>query len=146
MFRGVLAVANGNHIHHVVPDECRGSVKAYQVHRNQLWGAIEGHAWVIVYKVIDSVRGLIAADIRCIIFASVVESVRKSEFTEKVAIGCGRERLVGVRAETHSAISTKQEGASHCFIGDDVYTYRKRRGRSTVAVKRNGYSDPVGLC
>ena len=96
-----------------------------QVHRDQLWGEVQGHAWAIVYKVIGSVRGLTAVDIRGSAVASVIKSVRKGEFTEKAAIGCGRKRLVGARVETHPAISTTQEGTSHCFIGDNVYPYRK---------------------
>ena len=69
---------------------------------------------------IGSVRSFAAADIRGSAVASVAKIVRKGAFTEKVAIGCRRKRLVGARVETHPAISTKQEGASHCFIGDDV--------------------------
>ena len=42
VFREVLAVVSGNHTYHVVTLECGGSVKAYQVHRDLLWGAIEG--------------------------------------------------------------------------------------------------------
>ena len=130
---------SGNHIHHVVPGECEGSVKAYQVYRNQLWGAIEGHTWAVVYKVIGSVRGLTAVGIRGSAVVIIVKGVRESEFTEKAAIGCVRERSVGARVESHSAISTKQEEASHCFIGDDVYPYPKRRGRRTFVVKLNGH-------
>ena len=39
----VVAVVNGNNIDHVVAGDCGGSVKAYQVHRDKFWGAIEGH-------------------------------------------------------------------------------------------------------
>ena len=123
VFQGVLAIVSGNLCHHVMSDECEGSVKAYLVHQNQLWDVIEGHAWAVVYKVVGSAWDLTFADITGSAVASVVESVRKGEFTEKVAIGCGRERLVGARVESHPAISTKQEGASHCLIGSDVYPY-----------------------
>ena len=58
---------------------------------------------------IGSVRSLTAADIRGSAVASVAKSVRKDEFAEKVAIECGRKRLVGARVETHSSILTKQE-------------------------------------
>ena len=106
MFLGVLATVSGNHIHHIVPGECKGSVKAYQVHRNQLWGHVKGLAWTVVYKLISSVRGLTVADIRGSAVSSVVKSVREGEFTEKAAIGCGRKRLAGAQVETHSPIST----------------------------------------
>ena len=43
VFRRVLAVVSGNHIDYVVAGECDRSVKAYQAHRDKLWGAIEGH-------------------------------------------------------------------------------------------------------
>ena len=66
--------------------------------------------------------------------------MRKGGFIEKAAIGCGRKRSAGARVETHPAISTKQEGTSHCFIEDNVYPYRKRRGRRIVVVKLNGHS------
>ena len=72
--------------------------------------------------------------------ASVVKYGRKDEFTEKVAIGCGHEHLVGARVESHPAISAEQEGPSHCLIGDDIYPYRKICGRRTVVVKLNGHS------
>ena len=123
--RGVLVVVSGNHIHHIVAGECGRSVKADQVHRDQLWGEVKGHAWAVVYKVIGSVRGLTAVDIRGSAVTSVIENVRKGRFTEEATIGCGHKRLVGARVETHLAISTTQEGTSHCFIGDDVYPYRK---------------------
>ena len=89
---------------------------------------------------ISSVRGLTAAGIRGSAVASVVKSVRKGKIAEKAAIGCGREHLVGARVETHPAISTKQEGSSHCFFTDKVHPFRKRRGRRTVVVKLNGHS------
>ena len=143
MVREVLAVVSGNHIHHVVPGECGGSVKSYQVHLNQLWGAIKEHAWAILYEVIGSARGLTVADIRGSAVVSVGKSVRKGEFTEKATIGCGRERLVGARVETHPAISTKQKEASHCFIGNDIYPYRKRRGRCTVVVRMKNLLYPT---
>ena len=130
---------SGNHIHHIVAGECGGSVKADQVHRAQLWGDVEGHAWAVVCKAIGSVRCLTAADIRGSAVASVAKRVQKGEFTEKAAIRCGRKRLVGARVETHPAVSTKQEGTSHCFIGDNVYTYYRGRGRCIVVVKLNGH-------
>ena len=105
--------------------KCRRSVKAGQVHRNQLWRGVEGHARTVVYEVMGSVRGFTAADVRGSAVVSVVKSVRKSEFTENAAIRCRRKRLVGARVETHPAISIKQEWTSHCFVGDDVYPYRK---------------------
>ena len=40
--------------------------------------------------------------------------------------------------ETHPAVSTEQEGASHCFIRDDVYPYSKGRGRRIDVVKLDG--------
>ena len=64
MFRGVLVVVVGNHIHHIVADECGGSVKASEVRRNQLWCNVERHAWAIVYKVVCSVRCLTTVNIR----------------------------------------------------------------------------------
>ena len=57
-----------------------------------------------------------------------------------VAIVYERERLIEVRVESHPAISTEQEGASDCLIGDDIYPYRKRRGRRTYMVRLNGHS------
>ena len=71
---------------------------------------------------------------------SFVKRVRKGEFAKKVAIECGRELLIGTRVESYLAISVKQEGTSHCPIGDDIYPCRKRRGRRTVVVKLNGHS------
>ena len=44
MFQGVLVVVGGNHIHHIVAGECRGSVKANQVHQNQSWCNVESHS------------------------------------------------------------------------------------------------------
>ena len=39
VFLGVLAIVSGNHIHHVVPGEVKGSVKVYQAHeRFNDWG------------------------------------------------------------------------------------------------------------
>ena len=64
----------------------------------------------------------------------------KGEFTEKAAIGFGRERLVGARVESRLDIAAKQEGASHCLVVDDVYAYRKRRGRSNIVVDLIGHS------
>ena len=125
MFRGVLGVVSGNHIHHIVAGECGGSVKASQVSRDQLLCNVERHTWPIVYKVVDSVRCVTTVNVRSSAVASVAKSVRKGEFAEKAAVGCGRKRLVGARVETHPTISTKQEGTSHCLIGDDVYPYRK---------------------
>ena len=87
-----------------------------------------------------SVRGPAAADIRGSAVGRVVKSMRQGEFTENAAIGCGRKRLVGARVETRLAISTKQEGTSHCFIGDDIYPNRKRCGGRIVLVKLNGHS------
>ena len=95
---------------HVVPGVCGEYVKAYQVYRNQLWGAIEGHVWAVVYKVIGSVRGFTAADIRGSGVVIVVRSVRKSEFTEKVVIGCGRERTVGALASGIASSYLDQAG------------------------------------
>ena len=115
----------GNNIHHIMAGKYRRSVKAGQVHRNQLWRGGEGHARTVVYEVMDSVRGLTAADVRGGAVVNVVKSVLQSEFTENAAIRCRRKRVVEARVETHPAISTKQEWTSHCFIGDDVYTYRK---------------------
>ena len=125
MFRRVLAIVSGNHIPRIVPGEFGGSVKADQVYRDQLWCNVEICDWPIVYKVIGSGRCLTAVDIRGSAVASVANSVRKGELAEKAAIGCGRKRLVGARVETHPPISTKQEGTSHCLIGDDVYPYHK---------------------
>ena len=64
----------------------------------------------------------------------------KGEFAVKAAIGFGRERLVEARVESNPAIVSKQQGALHCLIGDDVYPLRKKRGRITVVVKLNGPS------
>ena len=136
MFREVLAVVSGDHTYHAVPVECGGSVKAYRVHRDVLWGATEGFTWTVAYKGIRSVRGLTVEDISCSNVASVVKSVQKGEFTKNVAIGCECERLVGSRMESYPAIL----GASHCLIGEDVYPYLKRRERRTVMVKLNKYS------
>ena len=140
MFRRVLAVVSGNHIDYVVAGECGASVKAYQLHRDKLWGAIDGHTWTVVYKVIKNVRGLTVADISVSTVASVVINVRKGGFAVKAAIGFGCERLVEARVESNPAIASKQLGALHCLIGDNVYPLRKRRGRITVVVKRNGPS------
>ena len=90
-----MAVVSENYIDYVVAGECDGSVKAYQAHRDTLWGAIEGNTWTVVYKVISNVRGPTVVDISGSTVASVVINVRKGEFTEKAAIGFGRECLVG---------------------------------------------------
>ena len=89
VFREVLAVVSDNHIHHIVAGECGGSVKADQVHRDQLWGEVKGHAWAVVYKVIGSVRGLTAVDIRGSAVASVIESVRKVSSPKRRPLGVG---------------------------------------------------------
>ena len=140
VFRRVLAVVSGNRIDYVVAGECGGSVKAYQVHQDKLGGAIEGHIWTVVYKVINNVRGLTVADISGRTVVSVVINVRKGEFAVKAAIGFGRERLVETRVESHPAIAPKQQGTLHCLTGDDVYPLRKRRGRLTILVNLNGPS------
>ena len=118
--------------------KCSRSVKTGYVHREQLWRGVEGHTRTVVCKVMDSVRGLTAADVCGGAVASVVKSVRRGEFTENAAIGCGRKRLVEARVETHVAISTKQKRTSHCFFGDDVYPYRKCCGGRIVVVKLDG--------
>ena len=107
VFRGVLAVVSGHHIHHKVAGECGGSVKVNQVHRDQLWCNVERHAWPIVYKMVGSARCLTTVNIRDSAVASVAKSVRKGQFTQKATVGCGRKRLVGARVETHPTISTK---------------------------------------
>ena len=89
-----------NHIYHVVPGKCGGSVK-YQVYRDKLWGAMDGHIWTVVYKVVRSVRGLIVADIKYSTVASIAKNVGKGELTQKAAIECGCKRLVGARVESH---------------------------------------------
>ena len=68
--------------------------------------------------------------------------MRKGEFTEKVTIAFGRERVVGARVESYPAIAAKKQGVLHCLIGDDVYPLRTQRGRRTVLVKLNDCSDP----
>ena len=103
------------------------------------WVAIGTLAWAVVYKVIGSVRGFTVEDTSGSAAASVLKNVRKGEFTGKAAIVCELERLVGASG-THPAISTKQEGASYCLVGDGVYSYRKRCGRRTGVVKLNGHS------
>ena len=125
VFRGLLAVVSGNNIHHIEAGECEGSVKTNQVYRDQLWCNVERHAWPIVYKVVGSVRCLTTVNIRGSAVTGVAKSVRKGEFAEKATVGRGRKRFVGARVETHPTILTKQEGTSHCLIGDDVYPYRK---------------------
>ena len=120
MFRRVLAVVSGNHIDYVVAGECGVSVKAYQLYWDKLWGAIDGHTWTVVYKVIKNVRGLTVADISVSTVASVVINVRKGEFAVKTTIRFGCERLVEARVESNPAIASKQQGALHCLIGDDV--------------------------
>ena len=92
-------------------------------------------------KVVSNVRGPTVADTSGITVASVVINGRKSEFTEMAAIAFGRERLVGARVESYSAIAAKKHGVLHCLIGDDVYLLRTRRGRRTVVVKLNDCSD-----
>ena len=89
MFRGVLVVVDGNHIHHIVAGECGGSVKANQVHRDQLWCNIERHAWPIVYKVVGSARCLTTVNIRCSAVASVAKCVRKGKLAERRPSGVG---------------------------------------------------------
>ena len=86
---------SGNYIDYIVAGECDGPVKAYQAHRDTLWGAIEGHTSTVVYKVISNDRGPTVVDTSGSTVASVVINVRKGEFTEKAAIGFGRECLVG---------------------------------------------------
>ena len=125
-------------MHHVMVGKCRESIKADQVHRDQLWRDVEEHARTVVYKVMGSVWGLTAADVRGCAAVSVVKGVRQGEFTENEAIGCGRKRLVGARVKSHPTTSTKQEGTSHRFIGDDVYPYCKRCGGRVVVVKLVG--------
>ena len=107
VFQGVLAVVSGNHIHHIVAGECGGSIKANQVYQGQLWCNVERHAQPIVYEVVGSVRCLTTVNIRGSAVASVDKNMRKGEFAEKAAVGCGRKRLVGARVETHPTISTK---------------------------------------
>ena len=101
---------SGNHIDYVVAGEGGGSVKAYQVHRNKLRGAIKGQIWTVVYKGINNVWGPTVADISVSTVASVVIDVRKGEFTVKAAIGFGRKRLGEARVESHPAIASKQQG------------------------------------
>ena len=107
MFREVLVVVGGNHIHHIVVGECEGSAKANQVHRNQLWRNVERHAWPIVYKVVCSVRCLTTVNIRSSAVASVAKGVQKGKLAERTVVGWGRKCLVGARVETHPAISAK---------------------------------------
>ena len=87
----VLAVVSGNHNYHAVPIQCGGSVKAYRVHRDLLWGAIEGYTWTVANKGIKSVQDFTVEDIRCSKDASVVKRMRKGEFTKNVAIGFANE-------------------------------------------------------
>ena len=51
--KGVLVVVGGNHIHHIMAGECGGSVKANQVHRNQLWCNVEKHTPFYVVIVVS---------------------------------------------------------------------------------------------
>ena len=106
MFRGVLTIVAGNNTHHKMTGKYRRSVKAGQVHRDQLWGGAEGHARTVVYQVVDSVRGFAAADVRGSVVVSGVKNARQSEFTENTTIRCRRKRLIGARVETHPAIPT----------------------------------------
>ena len=145
VFRGILTVVGGNNIHHIMAGRCRRSVKANQVHRDQLWRGVGGHAQTVVYKVVDSVRGLTGADVRGSAVVSVVKSVRQGEFTENAAIGCGRRCLVGARVETHPAISTQKEWTSHFFIENDVYPWRKICGWRIVVAKLDGQAD-LSVC
>ena len=87
MFRRILVVVGGNHIYHIVAGECGGSVKANQVHLNQLWCNIERYAWPIVYKVVSSVPCPMAVNIRGGAVASVAKGVRKGKLAEKTAVG-----------------------------------------------------------
>ena len=87
---------------------------------------------------VDIVRRFAAADVGGSVVVSVVKSVRQGEFAENATIKCRRKRLVGTRVETHPAISTKKEWTSHCFIGNDVYPYRKRYGRRIIVAKLDG--------
>ena len=89
VFRRVLTVVSGNHIHHIVVGDCEGFVKANQVHRDQLWCNVKRHAWLIVYKVGGSVRCLTTVNIRGSAVTSVVKNVRKDEFAEKADVGYG---------------------------------------------------------
>ena len=41
--------------------------------------------------------------------------------------------------KAHPAVSAKQEGASHCLIGDDVPPYCKLRGGCMVVIKLDGH-------
>ena len=105
--------------------KCGRSVKVGQIHRYQLWGRTEGPSQTVVCLLVDSIRGLAAADVRGSAVVRAVKSVRQGKITENATIRFRRKRLVGARVETHPAISSKQEWASHCFIGNDVYPYRK---------------------
>ena len=53
MFQGILVVVDGNHIHHIVAGECGESVRANQVHRNQLWCNVERHSPFYVVIVVS---------------------------------------------------------------------------------------------
>ena len=75
MFRGIVAIVGGNNSHHIMTGKCGGSVKAGQVHRDQLWRRIEGHCRTVVYQVVDNVWCFAATDVRGSSFMSVVESV-----------------------------------------------------------------------
>ena len=70
-------VVSGNHIYHIVAHECGGSVKANQVHREQLWCNVERHAGRIVYKVVGSVRCLTTVYIRSSAVARVDQRCAK---------------------------------------------------------------------
>ena len=77
MFREILTIEGGNNIPHAMTGKCGRSVKAGQVHRDQLSRRIEGHARTVVYQVVDNVRCFAAADIR----GSAVVGVVKREGT-----------------------------------------------------------------
>ena len=140
VFRGVLAVVGGKYIRHIMAGKCGRSVKTHQVHRDQMWRGVERHAWTVVQKVMGSLRGLTAADVRGSAVVSVVKSVRQGEFPDNAAIDCARKHLVGPRVETHPAVPTMQEGTSYYFIGDDVYPYRKRCGGRIIMVELASHS------
>ena len=74
VFRGILAIVGGNNIHNIMTGKYEVSVKAGQVHRDQLWRRTQGHARTVVYQVVDNVRCSAAADVRGSAVVSVVKS------------------------------------------------------------------------
>ena len=88
---------------------------------------------------ISGVKGFTIADIGSGA-AEVVIARGKGELTGNAAVWLRRKGLVGACGEAHPTVSTKEEGASHGFVGYNVHPNCKGRGRRAVVVELDGHS------